>query len=539
MSEIEIESLKSVLFKELRDFKYARYKRDPMCWVQEILDEDPASFAWSLHGKDYKKHTWDGSENPLSESWNCLANREWACLSAATGTAKTYTAARMMLWFLDCFENSLVITSAPKESQLKLNLWSEISRLIPKFKEVRPYLKNNDLKLFTEGMKPNSRFNESWLALGFVAGIGAGEDSATKAQGFHRENMLIICEEASGIDPAIMTAFKNTCTGSNNLILALGNPDSEDDELGKFSRLENVKSFRVSAYDHPNVVLNKEIYAGAVSRISIERRRTEYGEDNPLFQSRVRGMTPSGSEDTLIKGEWINACDMNHKDYYYNEVGSFNAVGVDVANSENGDMAALCWIKEGVIVEVQEFKCPNATHLAYNLVFTDAELMEKKYTNYYTNKMRTMHVRKDCVGVDAVGVGVATINALLDERKEPIALSGGEWKDVIPLDNEKKPMYSFVNLRSQMYYQLREDLRHGNLAFNIKDAAMMDKIRKELKQPRFKLKPNGVAIEAKEDIIKRHGKSPNIADAIAYANWVSKGYRLKKSDMPILFGSVR
>lgn len=537
MSEQQRELVSIAYIKEIQRQKYKIYRKNPMLWVKDILGENPADFEWTLHG-GYDNHTWDGSVNPISEAWKCIANKQWACLSAATGTAKTYSAARMMLWFLDCFENSMIITSAPKESQLRLNLWSEISKLVPKFREARPFLKSNDLMLYAEGMRENSTFQKSWLALGFVAGIGAGEDSATKAQGFHRENMLIICEEASGMDGAIMTAFKNTSTASNNIILALGNPDSEDDELGKFSKLPNVKSFRVSAYDYPNVVLNKEIYAGAVSQASIDRRRAEYGEDAPLFLSRVRGITPSGSEDDLIKGEWIDACDMTHPKYVSTPVASFNAVGIDVANSENGDKACLAWIQSGVVVDVHEFRCPNASYLAYNIEMTDLELIENDFENYNTRKISEMKVRADCIGVDAVGVGTATLQTLRNRKIEAAGLHGGEWKEIIPLDAEKKQLYSFANLRSQMYYQLREDVRNNKIAFNIPDKSIMAKIRAELKQPRFKLRGGNIAIEPKDDIIKRHGKSPNMADAIAYANWISKGYRMKKIDLPFGFGKL-
>jgi hypothetical protein len=45
--------------------------------------------------------------------------------------------------------------------------------------------------------------------------------------------MLIIMEECAGMPMPIMNAFQNTCTGGNNPILAVGNPDSELDVLYK------------------------------------------------------------------------------------------------------------------------------------------------------------------------------------------------------------------------------------------------------------------------------------------------------------------
>lgn len=139
------------------------------------------------------------------------------------------------------------------------------------------------------------------MGLGRVAGIGANEQSATKMQGFHRENMLIIIEEMAGVHPAAVTALKNTCTGENNLILGVGNPDSEYDQLHQFATLMGCRAYRISAFDHPNVVLKTTVIEGAVTIPSIDSRKLEYGVDSPLYLSRVRGITPNKSETTLIK----------------------------------------------------------------------------------------------------------------------------------------------------------------------------------------------------------------------------------------------
>ena len=55
-------------------------------------------------------------------------------------------------------------------------------------------------------------YTSSWQAVGFVAGVKAGEDSATKAQGFHRKDMLIVMEECAGMPDEIMTSLQLTHT---------------------------------------------------------------------------------------------------------------------------------------------------------------------------------------------------------------------------------------------------------------------------------------------------------------------------------------
>ena len=65
-----------------------------------------------------------------------------------------------------------------------------------------------------------------------------------------------------------------------------------------------VKSFRISAYDYPNVVCGKDLYAGAVTRDSIETREVKYGDR--LYLSRVRGIVSEEGRDSMFKLEWID-----------------------------------------------------------------------------------------------------------------------------------------------------------------------------------------------------------------------------------------
>lgn len=445
-------------------------------------------------------------------------------------TSKTFMLAKLVFWFLDVWPDSLVVTSAPKQDQLKLHLWAEVGRGFKKFKKLRP-----SAELFSLRLKADNRpdklkddgdedFSSSWQAVGFVVGTGANEDSATKAQGFHRENMLIIMEECAGMPDQIMTAFQNTSVGGNNIIAAVGNPDSQSDTLHRFvtSKMPRVKSFRVSAYDFPNVVIGRELIPGAVTRQSINERLMKYGENSNLYKSRVRGISPEQSIDSLIMLDWINQCvDLQVQD------DSYNAVGVDVANSEEGDKAALVWGLGCALTEIQEFQCPNATHLAYNLIYSAGELAKRGYQDYKTGKIEEYNIMTGCVGVDSVGVGVATLNALNDLQVGAVGLAGGQWDEAIPSDPDGKPMWKFSNLRTQMYWQLREDLREKRISIQLKDGLMLEQIKFELCVPKVSYTSSYIVLESKENIKKRMGgKSPNVADAIAYWNWMRHGYKL-------------
>jgi hypothetical protein len=404
-------------------------------------------------------------------------------------------------------------------------LWSEISRSFDKFKAIRPYSQLYSLRIQVDE-RPENPFRESHQAVGFVAGVGSSEESATKAQGFHRENMLIITEETPGINIAVLTAFENTSTAGNNLILAVGNPDNVTDVLHQFcfpnlKPSPKVKHVRISAYDHPNILQQKEVIKGAITQESINFRKDKYGETSNFYKSRIRGISPSQSSDSLIKLEWITD---NIIEYEYDSESNYdyNSLGIDVANSETGDNACLAWMNGKILLEIQEFQCPNATHLAYNVVYDDLE--ERGYDNYQTQKISYYQVMEGRIGIDTVGIGKATFNAFYDLGINPISLEGGALAAAIPQDSEGKPLYSFKSGRAQWYWQLREDLRLGKTKIAVKDKTIVKKLIQELVIPKYSLKNGYLVVEDKDNIKKRLGHSPNLADAFVYANWVAQGH---------------
>ena len=176
----------TALLANIQKVRNERYRKDPLYWLEHRFGEDPKGFEWSVI-PGYENHTWDGSMDPLANAWRELAKGNWVGIEAGTGTSKTYWLSRLVFWYLDCYEDSLVVTSAPKQEQLKLHLWSEIGKAMRKFKALRPDCNHLNLKLKVQGGDDEEDdFTDSWMAVGFVAGTGADEKSATKAQGFHR-----------------------------------------------------------------------------------------------------------------------------------------------------------------------------------------------------------------------------------------------------------------------------------------------------------------------------------------------------------------
>lgn len=509
-----------------------RWRRNPDMWLEERFGEDAKAIFWDRFG-GYEEHEWDGTENPLYVMWKAICEGNWVGAKSGTGTGKTYILARIVFWFLDVYPSlGLVVTAAPKEKQLKELLWKEIQQAFEQFKRIRPFAEMTNLRLICD-----SRSDRSSVATGLVASVSAGEESATKAQGLHARDMLIITEETPGINPAIMKAFVGTANGENNMILAVGNPDSNHDGLSYFIENNNrVKEVRISGYDHPNVVNDKEIIGGAVTRLSIEQKLYSEGgnHDGFLVKSRVRGLVPDQTEDSLIRLSWIKEAVIDTNTVEFDQVErdwSGNAIGVDVSNSKDGDMAAIARGESNILVELKEFQCPDASHIAYNLLKPDSDLLQGKLFKgqeqahtpiniYHLPKIYHYDIYAENIGVDAVGVGVSTISAFDLMGYTVTALQGGADKEAIVQDSNKQPMYNFDSLRAQMYWQLREDLQRGIVKIYIADPSLLQRLFKELTAIRYSISNKAISIEKKEAIKKRLGKSPNLADAVVYWNWV-------------------
>lgn len=483
------------------------YRADPLLWMSDRLNIQPEKIDWSLI-PEFKNHKWDGTENPLKHTLDLLASgKRRIGIESGTGTGKTFLAACIVLWFLECYENSLVITSAPKQDQLTLHVWKEIGKLFKHFK--RGELLSLELRIV-----PGS---EEWIAIGFVAGVKADEESATKAQGFHARDMLIILEETPGIPQPIITAFENTAIAPHNIILAMGNPDNQFDNLHRFCTEKETAHIRISALDHPNIVLeNADFIPGAQSTTGIKTLENKYTADGTMYLSRVRGISPKEAADSLIKMEWISKQIISTaaaQDIIQKELATgIPALGVDVANSEDGDDAAIAKGKGRVCTEVKTFKCPDANQLAKRDVIP---LMQKE------------GIRPEFVGVDGVGVGAGTVNAMKEYGLKVQNLIGGAAPtfQLIGGNNKRfKDEQQYKNLRAQMYWRAREDIRTG-VVFLPNDP----ELHADLVAPKWQIQEKLIIIESKEKIKSRLGRSPNKGDAFVYWNWVRQVQRVIKA----------
>ena len=108
-------------------------------------------------------------------------------IKACHASGKTFTLTVATLWWVARYSNGIVLTTSPTQRQVKTQLWSEIHRLVARARIAYPPL--NSIRLELRG--------EDNFAFGFSI------NQTENFQGYHSKHVLIIVDEAPGIEYGI------------------------------------------------------------------------------------------------------------------------------------------------------------------------------------------------------------------------------------------------------------------------------------------------------------------------------------------------
>lgn len=114
--------------------------------------------------------------------------------------------------------------------------------------------------------------------------------------------------------------------------------------------------------------------------------------------------------------------------------------------------------------------------------------------------------------IDVIGVGASPYDFLRGANQPVYAINVAE----AARGTDKSGRLTFANLRSQIWWQMREALDPAN---NQGVALPPDaQLRADLCAPTWKLRGVALQVESREDIIKRIGRSPDYGSAVVLAN---------------------
>jgi hypothetical protein len=131
--------------------------------------------------------------------------------------------------------------------------------------------------------------------------------------------------------------------------------------------------------------------------------------------------------------------------------------------------------------------------------------------------------REAHICIDVIGVGSSAYDSLKRQKMRVTPVNNAAAAK--PTSKDKTGKYFFVNVRAESYWHLREALDPAsgqNICLPPGREVLAD-----LAAPRFKVVAGKLQIEAKEDIIARIGRSPDIGDAIVLCWKAASGPQFK------------
>ena len=255
------------------------------------------------------------------------------------GLGKTRVQAVAIWWHTLTHQFSRRIVTAPTGEQLTRQLWGEVRKMFRRLKTRWPMLANDWEIQSSAIIHKNPDFGD-WITVARTAraeepealqGAHALDDDDTfgdLAALFQEDadtapsgGIMVIIEEASGVDDAIRMVLQGALSEEGARLLACGNPTRPD---GWFARdIDHTDRYAVHCLDcrmsdrSKVYTMRYRDFGGQVHEARLRGFvRPEYwqellrdcdgDEDHDEFKVRVRGQKPHSAQQQVIKGHWVD-----------------------------------------------------------------------------------------------------------------------------------------------------------------------------------------------------------------------------------------
>jgi hypothetical protein len=301
------------LTPEQFDKLHALYLEHPEYFVVDILGAKP----------------WEKQVEIIQSVFNYRLTSVKTC----NAIGKSYIAARIVLTYLMLYKDSIVVTTAPTWRQVTDILWREIATA-HKQAEMRGFkLSSSDIT------KTGLNLDTQWYA------VGLSTARPENFFGYHADRILVVVDEAGGVDESIFDGVSAITTSMDSRILYIGNPTQSSGMFyDTFSKPElGANCISISAFDTPNFTqsgittleellarftppegvspatwikkVNNDIAAvtdptyrqSLISPSVVFGRYHEYGTTHPRWQSLTMGEFPDQADQALIPADLIRA----------------------------------------------------------------------------------------------------------------------------------------------------------------------------------------------------------------------------------------
>jgi len=416
---------------------------------------------------------------------------------ACHGSSKTYTAAEIAVWFLNNFDNSKVITTAPTFSQVAYLLWAEINNI---YRTSRVELEGECLVTMIKTEEADH------YAIGFST------DKPARAEGWHAPAILFIFDEAKGVPQWLWDSVRGLLTGGFCRWLVISTTDGvevgeqyyrifekEDSGWNKlhikaedspYITGEKFKYIDIPDLDHPESFRRREIAPeDAIIQIAnqeyIDECAKEWGKDSVLYLTKVEGQIIDQATDTLIKLSQTRKMFDNGRNEKFDDAGQ-KEVGVDVAYGGTDD--SVFFARKGLKTT------------GHKVIPAKQMPMEEKL-EYLADELEVFigHDKEFKVKIDDTGVG-GGLTSIMQRRKYKVV--------PINFQEEANDSDNYPNTISEMWFETAKIIHEVA-------CPEIERLKTELVNRKYKPldKKGRRVIESKKDYAKRGFRSPDMADA--------------------------
>lgn len=374
------------------------------------------------------------------------------------------------------------VATAPTQGQLFDGLFAEVllwRNRLPKVIQEQFHYTARRIELKEE---PESSF--------FVAKT-ARTEKPEALQGIHSKHVLIIADEASGVEDAIFEAGSGSMSDKHATTVMAGNPVRTSglffESHHRLSHMWQTWHLCAAPANWPH-----GIPSDRVAPEYVEEQAILYGEESNAYRIRVLGEFPAADDDAVIPYELIaSAQNRDIKDH------------ASDARIWGGDIARFGSARNALTVRTTRKVLEILTWEGVDLMRTVGKI-KKKWDDTPPSQ------RPVQILIDEIGMGGGVVDRL---REMGLPVRGINVGESSTIDDR------FMRLRDELWWRTREWLEGKGVALPSSEPKGPKSpealLAKELGEPRYSYTSSGkIQVESKDDMRKRKVPSPDLADSL-------------------------
>jgi hypothetical protein len=422
-----------------------RYSRAPIAFVREVLKAEPDPWQIEALRAIAKGHT-------------------RIAIKSGHGVGKSCMAAWTITWFANTRAPFKAAVTAPSSPQLFDVLWPELNKWFQRLPE--GWRRSWDLTTTKISLKADAE--------SFITARTSRADQPEAMAGLHSDHVLLVADEASGIDEAVYEAAGGSMSSPGAITLLIGNPTRNTGFFWRAHSLERDRWFTMTV---------SSANSRRVSTDYVDEMQRRHGVDSNAFRVRVLGQFPTADDDTLIAAELVDSAMIRDVPL---DTTQPEIWGLDVARFGQD---SSCLIKRrGYVVTEMPRRWRNLDLMQLS------GAIKSEYDICIGN-------RPALIVIDTIGVGAGVADRLHEQGLPILGINVAEQSS-----NKAR----FMRLRDELYVRMKEWLESRRVKL-----PRDDQLRDDLCGPRFVFTSDGkLQVESKDRMRSRGMPSPDASDAL-------------------------